>query len=76
MFTDGLTGSSISALEKSLETLELDGEGRRMERRARCKRDAGSLDERMQGVKTLRAKQSVDGDPFRTPELRVVNINV
>src|SRR5258706_5261357 len=55
--------SSITASEKTLETIELDGEGRRMEKRAR-------LDERMQGV------NRVDGDPFRTPELRVVNIDV
>jgi len=58
--------SSITASEEALETVELDGEGRRMEKRAR-------LDERMQGVKRT---NSVDGDPFRTPELRVVNIDV
>jgi len=68
--------SSISASEKSLETLERDGEGRRMAKRARFEKNAGSLDERMQGVNTLRERQSVDGDPFRTPELRVVNIDV
>ena len=55
--------SSITALEKSLETVELDGEGRRMEKRAR-------LDERMQGVK----RTNVGGGPLRTPELRVVNV--
>ena len=55
--------SSITASEKSSETVQLDGEGRRMEKRAR-------MDERMQGVKW------VDGDPFKTPELRVVNIDV
>jgi len=68
--------SSISASEKSLEILESDGEGRRMEKRARFERNTGPLDERMQGVNTLRARQDGDGDPFRTPELRVVNIDV
>jgi hypothetical protein len=53
--------SSITASEKPLETVELDGEGRRMEKRAR-------LDERVR-------KTSVDGNPFKTPELRVVNID-
>ena len=55
--------SSITASEKPSQTVQLDGEGRRMEKRAR-------MDERMQGVKR------VDEDPFRTPELRVVNIDV
>jgi len=47
-----------------------------MEKRARFERNARSLDERMQGVKTLRERQNVDGDPFKTPELRVVNTDV
>ena len=55
--------SSITASEKTLKTIELDGEGRRMEKRAR-------LDEKLQGVGRL------DGDSFGTPELRVVNIDV
>ena len=54
--------SSITASEKSSEAVQLDGEGRRMEKRAR-------MDERMQVGKLA------DGDPFRTPELRVVNID-
>ena len=47
-----------------------------MEKRARFEKNAGSLDERMQGMNILRARQSVDEDPFRAPELRVVNIDV
>ena len=57
---------------------ELDGEGRRMEKRARFEKRAGSLDEKLGREPTLRRRQSGhgDGNPFRTPELRVVNVDV
>ena len=68
--------SSIVASEEALVRVELDGEGRRMEKRARVEKRAGSLDEKMGRETTLRRRQSREGDPFRTPELRVVNIDV
>ena len=57
--------------------VELYGEGRRLEKRARFERRAGSLNEKRSGP-TLRRRQSGhgDGNPFRTPVLRVVNIDV
>ena len=57
--------------------VELDGEGRRLEKRARFERRAGSLDEKRSGP-TLHRRQSRhgDGNPFRTPELGVVNIDL
>ena len=68
--------SSISVSEKSLETVELDGEGRRMEKRARFDKNAGLLqNEKISQGNTIRRRQSGDGDPFRTPELRVVNMD-
>jgi hypothetical protein len=65
---------SIAASENSCDTVELDGEGRRMEKRARFERNAGSLDEKTRGGKTSERRQSEDVNPFRTPQLRVVNI--
>jgi len=67
--------SSVSMSEKSLETGELDGEGWRIEKRAKFARKTVSRNEKTLGGNTLRRRQSMDGDPFRTPELRVVNID-
>jgi hypothetical protein len=66
--------SSTAMSEKSLEKVELDGEGRRMEKRARFEKNGGSPNEKRREGNTLLGRQSGDGDPFKTPELRVVNI--
>jgi hypothetical protein len=66
--------SSTSASERSSETVDLDEEGRRMEKRARFERNVGSLDDKTREGKTLLRTESGYVDPFRTPQLRVVII--